>query len=149
MPTLTAGTFLMKGTGSGSTISYTKLADITEYPDIGDNVDTQDVTTLTDACHKYIESLPDSGGTLEFSGWLNATDLTAVKALEDADQQFAVWFGGTKSGTVITPTGSILKVSFTGRVHIVITGAGTDEARPVQYLITVMSGYTYEIGSDS
>lgn len=147
MATLTAGTFLMKGTTTGTSTTYSKLVDITDYPDIGDNVDAQDVTTLSDACHKYIESLPDSGGQLEFNGWLSAADLTAVKALEDADQQFAVWFGGTKNGTEITATGDILKVAFTGRIHTVITGAGTDEGRPVKYLITVMSGYTYTIGS--
>ena len=68
MASLTAGTFLMHGSVSSTTVTYTKLVDISEYPDIGSSVDSQDVTTLSDACHKYIDALPDPGGSLEFNG---------------------------------------------------------------------------------
>ena len=34
MATLTKKTFLMKGTTSGSTTTYTKLVDIKDYPDM-------------------------------------------------------------------------------------------------------------------
>ena len=70
MASLTAGTFLMVGTESSGTITYSKLCDISEYPDLGSTVDSQDVTTLSDACHKYIDALPDPGGSMEFSGFL-------------------------------------------------------------------------------
>ena len=99
MASLTAGTFLMLGTTSNSTTTYTKLVDISEYPDIGSSVDSQDVTTLSDACHKYIDALPDPGGSIEFNGWLNDTDYDAVMDIAGQEKPFVIAFGGSKSAT--------------------------------------------------
>ena len=141
---LTAGIFLMY---SANGTSYTKLVDITDYPDLGTNVDQLDVTTLNDACHKYIEALPDPGGSLEFSGYFTPAQLSAARALEGSTHYFSVWFGGTKDGTVITPTGSLLKEDFQGTIRTTITGAGTDEAITVTYQITNETGFTETIGA--
>lgn len=165
--TLTAGTFLLAG-GSTST-AYTKLVDISEYPDIGSSVDSQDVTTLSDACHKYIDALPDPGGSIEFNGFLNMTDYDAVMDLANQENNFVIAFGGHPSSTdstVLVPdsiTGvpggeltitagsgqtasTFLAVSFTGKIRIRLTGAGTDAARPVTYTVTPTSGYTDQNG---
>lgn len=171
MASLTAGTFLMKGTTTSGTTTYTKLVDISEYPDIGSSVDSQDVTTLSDACHKYIDALPDPGGSIEFNGWLNETDYDAVMALAGVEQDFVIAFGGSPSSadaSVLEPdviTGTVggaltitaksgasaistfLAVSFKGKIRIRLTGAGTDAARPVTYTITPTTGFVDDAGN--
>jgi len=146
MAHLTAGTFIMRSSDSGST--YSKLIDITNYPDLNQAPETIDVTTLSDWMHVYILGLENSGGQMEFSTWLTAADMTTISALT-GEQYLSLWIGGTKSGNTITPTGSILKRDFKGYVTYVINGAGTDEAAPASLVITNTTAYTDTIGSDS
>lgn len=172
MASLTAGTFLMKGTVNDTAITYSKLVDISEYPDIGSSVDSQDVTTLSDACHKYIDALPDTNGSVEFNGWLNDTDYDAVQAIAGEEQYFCIAFGGspstadssvlepdaitgTTTGSTLTITkktgadepATFLAVHFTGKIRVRLAGAGTDAARPVVYTITPTSGYVDDAGN--
>ena len=167
MYSLTAGTFLM--TGGDASTAYTKLVNISEYPDIGSSVDTQDVTTLSDACHKYIDALPDPGGSLEFNGFLSIEEYNAVQALAGEEQSFVIAFGGHPSATDSTvmepdtikgePGGALtitagsgstmttfLAVSFKGKIRVRLTGAGTDAARPVTYTVTPTTGFTDHTG---
>lgn len=163
---LTAGTFLM--TGGDATNAYSKLVDITEYPDIGSTVDSQDVTTLSDACHKYIDALPDPGGSMEFSGWLNETDYDAVMAIAGTEVNCVIAFGGSPTSgdasvlqpdtikgvpggaltitAVGTTAATFLAVSFKAKIRIRLTGAGTDAARPVSYTVVPTTGYTDQDG---
>lgn len=167
MATLTAGTFLM--TGGDATNAYEKLVDISEYPDLGSSVDTQDVTTLSDACHKYIDALPDPGGSIEFNGFLNKDDYDAVQAIAGVEQNIVIAFGGTPTAadaTVLEPdtikglpggaltitpkTGStaatFLAISFKGKIRVRLTGAGSDAARPVTYTVVPTTGFTDQAG---
>ena len=167
MYSLTAGTFLLSG--GDATTAYTKLVDISEYPDIGSSVDTQDVTTLSDGCHKYIDALPDPGGSLEFNGFLSTADYNAVQAIAGEEQNFVIAFGGHPSssdpsilepdtikgvpgGTLTITAGSgatvstFLAISFKGKIRVRLTGAGTDAARPVTYTVTPTTGYTDHTG---
>lgn len=147
MATLTAGTFLMyKASGQNE---YTKLVDITEYPDLNQAPETIDVTTLSDWMHKYILGLEDSGGQMEFPTYLTAADMTKVSALAGVVQDLSIWMGGTKSGNTIEPTGSILKRDFKGYVTYVLTGAGVDEAKPATIVVTNTTAYTDTIGTDA
>ena len=167
MATLTAGTFLM--TGGNAETAYEKLVDISEYPDLGSSVDTQDVTTLSDACHKYIDALPDPGGSIEFNGFLNKIDYDAVQAIAGVEQNFVIAFGGSPTAadaTVLEPdtikglpggaltitpkTGStaatFLAISFKGKIRVRLTGAGSDAARPVTYTVVPTTGFTDQAG---
>ena len=171
MASLTAGTFLMLGTEASNTVTYAKLVDITEYPDIGSSVDSQDVTTLSDACHKYIDALPDPGGSMEFPGWLNETDYDAVMAIAGQEKHLCIAFGGfassadpsimepdnislnTESGAMTitaksgaTAVSTFLAVRFKGKIRVRLTGAGTDAARPVTYTVTPTTGFTDDSG---
>lgn len=170
MASLTAGTFLMLGTESSGTITYSKLCDISEYPDLGSNIDTQDVTTLSDACHKYIDALPDPGGSLEFPGFLNQTDYDAVMAISGQEKFLCIAFGGAPTGAdasilepdtitgstssdelTITPKGTaavtFLAVHFKGKVRVRLSGAGSDAARPVTYTVTPTTGIIDDAGN--
>lgn len=167
MATLTAGTFLM--TGGDATNAYKKLVDISEYPDLGSSVDTQDVTTLSDACHKYIDALPDPGGAIEFNGFLNKDDYDAVQAIAGVEQNIVIAFGGTPTAadaTVLEPdtikglpggaltitpkTGStaatFLAISCKGKIRVRLTGAGSDAARPVTYTVIPTTGFADQDG---
>lgn len=167
MYSLTAGTFLMYG--GDATTAYNKLVNISEYPDIGSSVDTQDVTTLSDACHKYIDALPDPGGSLEFPGFLSIEEYNAVQAIAGEEQSLVIAFGGHPSSTDSTvmepdtikgvPGGALtitagtgetvttfLAISFKGKIRVRLTGAGTDAARPVTYTVTPTTGFTDHTG---
>lgn len=167
MASLTAGTFLM--TGGDASTPYAKLVDISEYPDLGSTIDSQDVTTLSDACHKYIDALPDPGGSMEFPGFLNSTDYAAVTALAGTEQNFVIAFGGTPTSAdasvlepdtikgvpggslTITPksgqtAATFLAVSFKGKIRVRLTGAGSDAARPVTYTVIPTTGFTDQAG---
>ena len=170
MASLTAGTFLLKGTVSSTSITYTKLCDITEYPDIGSTVDSQDVTSLSDASHKYIDALPDTNGSVEFNGWLNETDYDAVMELAGTENYFFIAFGGSPTSadssilepdTIVGSTSNssltitakhtskvtFLAVWFKGKIRVRLAGAGTDAARPVVYTITPTTGYIDDAGN--
>lgn len=166
MASLTAGTFLM--TGGDAQTAYTKLVDISEYPDLGSSVDTQDVTTLSDACHKYIDALPDPGGAIEFPGFLNQTDYDAVQAIAGDEVNIVIAFGGAPTAAdstilepdtikgvpggalTITPKGTsavtFLAISFKGKIRVRLTGAGSDAARPVTYTVVPTTGFTDHAG---
>ena len=129
------GVMTLNTTTSSGT--WAKLADITEYPDLDQEPETEDSTTLSDPAHTYIMALPDSGGSYVFNTWLSATDGAAIAALKDTTVNLAFWIGGTESGGVITPTGSVFKRKWTGEVSYQITGAGTADIAPASIATTV------------
>lgn len=126
---------------------WTKLCDISEFPDMANPPEGIDVTTLSDWCHVYIAGLIDTGGNLEFSGFLDATTLPLVAAGTSGVEDLAFWVGGQKSGNTITPTGSILKIEFTGTYTAVLGGGGADEAIPVTIAVAPQTVPTYTAGT--
>ena len=140
-------TFLMQGTGSG-TLTYADIVPIKDYPDFMNEVNTIDVTNLQNEMHTYIMGLLDTGGDMAFTANYNATDYQTVKALDDGTtKHLAIWFGGTKSGDTITPTGSDGKWSFDGMVKVGIVGKGVDEAREMTIHVVPSSDMTFSVGS--
>lgn len=147
MARLTKGSFLMYKTTAGGT--YSKLCDITEYPDLDQEPETEDSTTLSDTAHTYIMALPDSGGSYVFNTWLSATDGALISGLKDQTVYLAFYVGGTESGGVITPTGSVFKREWQGQVSYQITGAGTADIAPASVACTVGTVPSDTWGSDS
>lgn len=145
MAHLSAGTFLMKGkkASDSAEITYEKLMDITDTPDLGNAPEQVDVTTLSDWMKKYIAGLVDVS-QLEFNGFLDDTTKELVKAGTSESVPLAVWFGGTKSGNTMTPTGDILKVKFDGQYTTIVTGASVDAAIPCKTTVTVNSAFEFE-----
>ena len=119
-------TFLMmKGTGTGAT--YSKLCDIKEFPDLGKAPDTVDVTTLSDGQKVYLPDILDPG-MLEFTANYDSATYETLKALEGSTKDFAIWFGGTESQGVLTPSGSAGKFEFQGQLSVWVKGAGVSAA---------------------
>jgi hypothetical protein len=132
--------FLMKGTGSG-TVTYSKLIDIKDFPDLGGSPDALETTTLSDGAQTYIPGI-QSTEALEFTANYSATDYQTLKELTGTKTPFAVWFGATVSSGVVTPTGSDGKFAFEGYLDVHISGGGVNEV--VDMVITIIPASTIE-----
>lgn len=124
-------TFLMKSTDGSS---YSKLLDVDSFPDLGSAPEQIDVTTLTDTFRHYIEGVEDTG-SLEFTAFYEPTDFSTLQALKGTETYFAVWFGGTKAGSTVTPTGSKGKFEFKGYLSVFVSGGGVND--PVKMTINI------------
>lgn len=116
--------FLMKKASAGDT--YEKVIDIKDFPDLGGAPEMLETTTLSDKMQTYIPGI-QSLDALEFTANYTKEDFTKLKALEGKEESYAVWFGGTESGSVLTPTGSDGKFEFKGQLSAFPVGGGVNE----------------------
>jgi hypothetical protein len=114
--------FLMKKNES----TYEKLIDIKDFPDLGGAPEMLETTTLSDRAQTYIPGI-QSIDALAFTANYTKEDYTKLKALEGTENDFAVWFGGTESAGVVTPTGTDGKFEFKGRLSAYPVGSGVNE----------------------
>ena len=124
-------TYLMHGTGTG-TVTYSKLIDIKEFPDLGGTPEAVEVTTLSDSMRRYVPGIQDTEA-LEFLANYVLADYQTCKALENTQEKYAVWFD---DGTATTPTGALGKWEFTGALSVYVTGGGVNDPREMQITIT-------------
>jgi hypothetical protein len=122
--------FLMKKEND----AYEKLIDIKEFPDLGGSPEMLETTTLSDSMQTYIPGI-QSLDALEFTANYTKADFTKLKALDGVENDYAVWFGGTESGGVLTPTGSDGKFEFKGQLSVFPVGGGVNEV--VDMTITI------------
>lgn len=116
--------FLMKKASTGDT--YEKVIDIKDFPDLGGAPEMLETTTLSDKMQTYIPGI-QSLDALEFTANYTKEDFTKLKALEGKEESYAVWFGGTESGGVLTPTGSDGKFESKGQLSAFPVGGGVNE----------------------
>lgn len=114
--------FLMKKENT----TYSKLIDIKDYPDLGGAPEMLDTTTLSDRATTSIPGIQQMDA-LAFTANYTKDDYDKVKALEGAEGEYAVWFGGTENAGVVTPTGSEGKFEFKGTPSVYVTGGGVNE----------------------
>lgn len=118
-------TYLMyRTTTSGE---YSKLIDITSFPDLIPPRERIDITTLSDYMRKYINGI---GDTSEFSFGANYTpdNYAAVNALEGHYYDYSVWFGASGDQGAEVPDGHMGKFSWSGDISAGISGGGVNEA---------------------
>lgn len=106
--------------------AFSKLLDIKEFPDLGGEPEMLETTTLSDNMQTYIPGIQSLDG-LSFTANYDKEQFKTLKALEGKDEQYAVWFGGTETGGVLTPDGSNGKFSFTGQLSVYPVGGGVNE----------------------
>ena len=106
--------------------AYEKLIDIKDFPDLGGAPEMLETTTLSDNMQTYIPGI-QSLDALEFNANYTKSDFDTLKAMEGTEKDFAVWFGGTESGGVLTPTGTDGKFEFKGQLSVFPTGGGVNE----------------------
>lgn len=142
MATSTYMTFLMHKNED----AWEKLLDITEFPDLGGEPELLETTTLSHRMQTYVKGVQSNEG-LNFNANYDLTEYKALKALEGKDEEYAVWFGGTETASLPTPTGSEGKFSFRGDLSVFVTGGGVNEVRGMTITIapsTVISEVTDE-----
>lgn len=122
--------FLMKK----DTSTYAKVIDIKEFPDLGGAPEMLETTTLSDKMQTYIPGI-QSLDSLEFTANYTLEDYKKLKEMEGQQNDFAVWFGGTEAGDVVTPTGDMGKFKFKGALSVYANGGGTNEV--VEMTITI------------
>ena len=123
--------FLMKK-GTGDT--WSKLIDIKDFPDLGGSPEMLETTTLSDKMQTYIPGI-QSLDSLEFTSNYTKEDYETLASLAGTENDYAVWFGGTESGGVVTPTGDNGKFSFKGDLSVHVSGGGVNEV--VDMVITI------------
>jgi len=123
--------FLMKKGAS----DYSKLVDIKDFPDLGGSPELLETTTLSDKMQTYIPGIQTTDA-LEFTANYTKADYETLAALADTEGEYAVWFGGTEAGGVITPDGSQGKFSFKGKLNVHVVGGGVNEV--VDMIITIV-----------
>ena len=132
--------FLMKKNAS----AWEKLIDIKDFPDLGGAPEMLETTTLSDKMQTYIAGI-QSLDALEFTANYTLADFTSLKALEGLTEKYAVWFGGTESGGVLTPTGDDGKFEFDGQLSAFPVGGGVNEV--VDMPITIAPSTPITLGA--
>lgn len=117
--------FLMHKASGAST--YSKLVDIKSFPDLGQPANGLETTTLSDPARTYIKGIGETPSQLDFTCNYTLADYNTLAALVGSEQNFAIWFGGTESGGVATPTGTDGKFEFQGYLDVYVTGGGVNE----------------------
>ena len=84
------------------------------------------ISTLSDGARTFIPGIQDQE-SLTFTANYTKSDYTTLKALEGAENDYAVWFGATVSNGVATPTGSDGKFLFSGKLSVFVNGGSVNE----------------------
>lgn len=132
--------FLMKKGSSGDT--WAKLVDIKEFPDLGGEPEMLETTTLSDNMQTYIAGIQSLDG-LTFTANYDKDDFKTLKALEGAENDYAVWFGGTGDAGSLTPDGSNGKFSFKGQLSVFPVGGGVNEVVDMSITIAPSTPITF------
>lgn len=114
--------------------TWEKLVDIKDFPDLGAAPEMLDKTTLSDKARSYVPGIQENDA-YTFTTNYNKTDYAKLRALNGQENEYAVWFGGTESGGVVTPTGSDGKWEIKGYLDVFANGAGVNEV--VDMTITI------------
>ena len=118
-------TYLMYRSTTNGT--YSKVIDITSFPDLIPPKDRIDITSLSDYMRTYIQGI---GDTSEFSFGANytPTNYQTVVSLEGHIYDYAVWFGASGDAGSEVPDGHNGKFSWSGDISAGINGGGVNEA---------------------
>lgn len=137
-------TFLMYKASSTAT-TYTKLVDIKTKPRLIGTKEGLDATTMSDPIQVFIDGIitVDNAG-YEFEANWDKTAFTTLKALEGTEHDYAVWYGGTETNGVATPTGTDGKFSFKGLLTVSDAEASVNAVQNMIINIRPTTGITTE-----
>lgn len=105
--------------------TWKKLVDIKDFPALGGAPEMLETTTLSDRAHTFVAGI-EANDAKTFTANYNLSDYTTVKAMEGKEYEFAVYFGHTVAGQVVTPTGDNGKFEFKGDLVVYLDGAGVN-----------------------
>lgn len=118
-------TYLMYRTSSAT--SYTKVIDITSFPDLIPPKERIDITTLSDYMRVYINGVGDTAEQTYGANY-TAENYQTVSGLEGTQYDYALWFGATGSAGSEVPDGHNGKFSWTGDISAGVNGGDVNAA---------------------
>lgn len=125
---------------------YTKLVDIKNVPAIGADRNTIDITTLSDDMEKSIPGIKRMGNGLQFTCNYDSTTYQTIDGMAETEYDFAIWKGGTGSGSQVEPTGSDGKWSFKGVITVGTSDGDVDSAFDMVITIFPSTPIDFDIG---
>lgn len=146
----TYNTFLMYDSSSTSTPSWQKVVDIKEFPDLGQDPETLETTTMTNAMQTFIMGL-QGNEALDFTANYTPTDYQTVAALSGVQKHYAIWFGSdtniNRTDAVASSGGDMGKFDFTGQLSVRVNGASVNEVVEMTISIIPNSTITFTAGA--
>lgn len=140
-------TFLMVKKAAAQ--DYTKLIDIKNVPGMGADRNTIDVTSLSDDTETMIPGIKRLGDGLQFTCNYDQEKFYEIDQMgTDTDYDFAVWKGGTGSGSNVTPTGSDGKWNFKGKIAVGTSDGDVDAAFEMVITIYPSTTVTFSKGGE-
>lgn len=130
--------FLMRSTDG---VTFTKVIDIKDYPDMGEAPSTLPTTTMTDAAQTSVFGIPE-GDNFQFTANYDPSQFAVVNSYAVADEAgpvwYALWFGGTDNpGADPTPTGNMGRFTWRGQMgKPYVSGAGVNAVRDMMLSIS-------------
>lgn len=115
--------------------NWEKLCDISQFPDLGQDPNTIDVTTLSNSQEVFIQGIRRSDN-LVFNAFYEKEVYKKIDALKGVEQDIAVWFGASGEEGAYEPDGSDGKFETKGFVAVRVTGGGVDEAVGMSITVT-------------
>lgn len=125
---------------------WEKLIDIKSFPDLGGTPELLETTTLSDPMTTNIMGI-QSLDALEFECNYTKEDYTRLKALENTTGSYAVWLGGSESGSAATPTGDDGKFEFDGQLSVYVNGGSVNEV--VGMTVSIAASTPIKLGTDA
>lgn len=111
---------------------YSKLCDITSYPDLGATPSKLDTTDLSQATYKTsilgLQELPD----LTFEANYDETVYNTIRGLTGSNYYFQLLFGATDG-----------KFEWQGQIRIFANGGGVDEVRKMTITLSASTPITF------
>ena len=99
----------------GSGTSFTELTNLQEIPDLGGDTEAVEITTLSDAAHKYEDGIKNYGDSLAFKFLYEGEQFEELNALT-----------GSQSWKVELPDGAAC--TFGGTCSVKLDGVGVNAA---------------------
>lgn len=105
------------------------------------------MTTLSNKSKIGVPGIQNNDA-MTFDANYDPTDYQTLKALADGTaKHWGIYFGGTESNGVVTPTGDDGKFTFDGILDVYVTGGGVNEGRSMQISITPTTDFTFTAGA--
>jgi len=121
-------TYLMEGVGTG-TLTWSKLCDIVDYPDLHGDKNMLDSTDLSDGAQTQVEGVTGASTPKFRAHWQGKEWYTALEGKAGKSMNVAVWFGCDDTGA---PDGHDGKFAGVGVMSLKVLGKGVDEVRDVE-----------------
>ncbi len=119
--------YLMLGTeGEGGAVTYAKLVDVKDTPDIHGEIEAYEITTKSDVVRKYKPGIK-ANEVKVFTANYDPTDFETLEALEGTEQMFAEYLGDLE--------GSLGKFGYKGYLQVRVLGSGVGEPHDMQIRI--------------